>query len=35
MMFPYLLGTGILLGLITAAHLRRKADRDPTRRKRK
>lgn len=34
-MFPYLLGTGILLGLITAVYLRRKADRDPTRRKRK
>ena len=31
--FPYLLGTGVLLGLIVAIRLRRKADRDPTRRR--
>ena len=30
--FPYLLGTGILLGMFLAVRLRRKADRDPTRR---
>lgn len=35
MTFPYLLGTGILLGMIAAIRLRRKADRDPTRKKRK
>lgn len=35
MTFPYLLGTGVLLGLLTAIRLRRKADRDPTRKKRK
>lgn len=35
MTFPYLLGTGILLGLIAAILLRRKADWDPTRKKRR
>ena len=33
--FPYLLGTGVLLGMIIAVRLRRKAERDPTRRRRK
>lgn len=31
--FPYLLGTGVLLGMIVAVRLRRKADHDPARRR--
>ena len=30
--FPYLLGTGVLLGMLIAIRLRRKAAYDPTRR---
>lgn len=30
--FPYLLGTGVLLGMFVAVRLRRKAEHDPTRR---
>lgn len=33
-MFPYLLGTGVLLGLFVAIRLRRKAEHDPARNKR-
>ena len=30
--FPYLLGTGVLLGMFAAVRLRRRAEQDPTRR---